>query len=84
MIYDEEQQAIRTVLRDSRIEALAIFMSDFVGLLHQEGFSFQDLLEGLAKWAYEHKTSPDSVVKHLEDAALELHKRKKDDVQINC
>lgn len=85
MIYNEESQSIRNALRDSRIEALTIFLGDFVNLLHKEGFSVEDLLDAISKWMCAHKTAPDSVVKHLEDAVMEMSrvKSKQDAIKIN-
>lgn len=71
MIYDSEQQSIRNALRDSRIEALTLFLGDFIKLLASEGFSIEDLLDALVK-NLEQKTVPDSAIKHLEEAAIEL------------
>ncbi|MEH1808482.1 hypothetical protein [Nostoc sp.] len=71
MIYDSEQQSIRNALRDSRIEALTLFLGDFIKLLTSEGFSLEDLLDALVK-NLEQKTVPDSAIKHLEEAATEL------------
>ena len=71
MIYDSEQQSIRNALRDTRIEALTLFLGDFIKLLVSEGFSLEDLLDALVK-TLEQKTVPDSAIKHLEEAATEL------------
>ncbi len=73
MIDSEQQTSIRTALRDSRREGLINFMEDLIELLHQEGYSFQDLLEALAGWGYRQQSPTDEVIRHLEDAALELH-----------
>jgi len=73
MTIDSEQQShIRTALRDSRREGLINFVEEFITLLHQEGYSFQDLLEALAGWGYRQQLPPDEVIRHLEDAALQM------------
>ncbi|MDZ8138224.1 MAG: hypothetical protein RM049_23440 [Nostoc sp. DedQUE04] len=72
MIDSEQKISIRTALRDSRREGLINFMEDLIELLHQEGYSFQDLLEALAGWVDRQQPSPDLTVKHLEEAAMEL------------
>ncbi len=74
MIDSEQQLHIRTALRDSRREGLIKFVGEFISLLELEGFSFQDLLEALAAWMFRQRPNPDEVIKHLEDAALELHR----------
>ncbi|MEH2034047.1 MAG: hypothetical protein V7K67_31315 [Nostoc sp.] len=74
MIDSEQQSHIRTALRDSRREGLIKFVEEFVTLLEQEGFSFQDLLEALAAWMDRQRPNPVEVIKLLEDAALELHR----------
>ena len=74
MIYDSEQQSIRNALRDSKREGLIKFVEKFIPLLELEGFSLQDLLEALAAWMFRQRTNPDEVIKHLEDAALELRR----------
>ncbi|MEH1808416.1 hypothetical protein [Nostoc sp.] len=72
-MFDSEQQAhIRTALRDSRREGLIKFFDEFITLLEQEGFSFQDLLEAIATWMFRQRPNPEQVIKHLEDAAMEL------------
>ncbi len=73
MIDDEEKELIRSALRNFRREGLTIFLEEFMELLAQEGFSFQDLLQALASWSFRSKLKPDSVTKHLEDAALEIY-----------
>ncbi len=73
LIDQEEKEPIRNVLRNSRREGLAIFLEEFMELLVQEGFSFQDLLEALASWSFRRKLNPSSVVKHLENAASEMY-----------
>ncbi|HYW17926.1 MAG TPA: hypothetical protein VE956_01205 [Nodularia sp. (in: cyanobacteria)] len=73
MIDSEQQLHIRTALRDSRREGLINFVEDLIELLHQEGYSFQDLLEALAGWGYRQQLPTDEVIRHLEDAALQLH-----------
>ncbi|MEH1780245.1 MAG: hypothetical protein V7L26_14205 [Nostoc sp.] len=74
MIDSEQQLHIRNALRDSRREGLINFVEDLIGLLAQEGFSFQDLLEALAGWGYRQQSPPpDEVIRHLEDAVSELH-----------
>ncbi|WP_179072028.1 hypothetical protein [Nostoc sp. C057] len=40
-------------------------------MLASEGFSVEDLLDALVK-NLEQKTVPDSAIKHLEEAAIEL------------
>lgn len=74
MIDSEQKTHIRTALRDSRREGLIIFVEEFISLLAQEGFSFQDLLESFAAWSFRKKSNPDSVIRHLEDAASELYR----------
>lgn len=74
MIDDEEKDSIRNALQNSRREGLAIFLEEFMGLLDQEGFSFPDLLEALASWSFRRKFKPNSVIKHLEDASLEIYR----------
>ncbi|MCC5623552.1 hypothetical protein [Nostoc sp. CHAB 5715] len=61
-------------MRDSRREGLIKFFDEFITLLEQESFSFQDLLEALAAWMFRQRPNPEEVIKHLEDAALELHR----------
>jgi hypothetical protein len=73
MIDDEEKDSIRNALQNSRREGLAIFLEEFMGLLAQEGFSFPDLLEALASWSFRRRLKPNSVIKHLEDASLEIY-----------
>ncbi|YAG17023.1 CopG family transcriptional regulator [Nostoc sp. DSM 114161] len=73
MIDSEQKVSIRTALRDSKREGLINFMEDLIELLHQEGYSFQDLLEALAGWGYRQKSPPDEVIRHLEDAVSQLH-----------
>ncbi|MEH2384881.1 MAG: hypothetical protein V7K14_03615 [Nostoc sp.] len=72
MIDSEQQAHIRTALRDSRREGLIKFFDEFITLLEQEGFSFQDLLEAIAAWMFQQRQNPVEVIKHLEDAAMEL------------
>ncbi|MEH1777092.1 hypothetical protein [Nostoc sp.] len=79
MIDSEQKISILTALRDSRREGLINFIEDLIELLHQEGYSFQDLLEALAGWGYRqqslaHDTIADDVIRHLEDAASQLHR----------
>ncbi|MBN3951948.1 MAG: hypothetical protein HWQ38_37980 [Nostoc sp. NMS7] len=76
MIDSEQQLCIRTTLRDCRREGLIKFVEEFITLLEQEGFSFQDLLEALAAWMFRQRPNPEEVIKHLEDAALELHRNR--------
>ncbi|MEH2029814.1 MAG: hypothetical protein V7K67_09080 [Nostoc sp.] len=52
MIDSEQKISIRNALRDTRREGLINFVEDLIGLLDQEGFSFQDLLEALFCWGY--------------------------------
>ncbi|MEH2177411.1 hypothetical protein [Nostoc sp.] len=73
MIDSEQQASIRTALRDSRREGLINFVEEFITLLAQEGYSFQDLLEALAGWGYRQQSPPDEVIRYLEDAASQLH-----------
>jgi hypothetical protein len=77
MIDSEQQTHIRTALRDSRREGLIKFFDEFITLLEQEGFSFQDLLEAIAVWMFRQRPNPEQAIKHLEDAALELHRASK-------
>ena len=74
MIDSDQQLHIRTALRDSRREGLIKFVEEFITLLELEGFSFQDLLEAFAVWMERGRPNPVEVIKHLEDAALELHR----------
>jgi hypothetical protein len=75
MIDSEQKISIRTALRDSRREGLINFVEDLIGLLEQEGYSFQDLLEALAGYCYRLPESmPDSITDRLEDAASQLHR----------
>ncbi|WP_375491131.1 hypothetical protein [uncultured Nostoc sp.] len=73
MIDSEQKISIRNALRDSRREGLINFVEDLIGLLDEEGFSFQDLLEALAGWGYRQQSPPDEVIRYLEDAASRLH-----------
>ncbi|MHC5779219.1 HNH endonuclease [Nostoc sp.] len=72
MIDAEEQKTIRWILRIARGEALVPFIKDFLNLLNQEGFLLEDLLDALSKWAFNQRSIPSSVAKHLEDAVTEL------------
>lgn len=74
MIDSEQQTHIRTALRDSRRDGLIKFVGEFITLLELEGFSFQDLLEALAAWMFRQRPNPEEVIKHLEDAAMELYR----------
>jgi len=74
MIDDEEKDSIRSALQNSRRQGLAIFVEEFMDLLAQEGFSFSDLLEALASWSFRRELKPNSVIKHLEDASLEIYR----------
>jgi len=76
MIDSEQKSHIRTALRDSRREGLINFVEEFITLLAQEGFSFQDLLEAIAGWGYRQQLPPDEVIRHLEDAVAILHHAK--------
>jgi hypothetical protein len=76
MIDSEQKISIRNALRDSRREGLINFVEDLIGLLDQEGYSFQDLLEALAGWGYRQQLPPDEVIRHLEDAVSQLHHAK--------
>jgi hypothetical protein len=76
MIDSEQKTSIRTALRDSRREGLIKFVEEFISLLEQEGYSFQDLLEALAAWMFRQRPNPEEAIKHLEDAALELHRHR--------
>jgi hypothetical protein len=81
MIDDEEKDLIRSALRSSRRQGLTIFVEEFMELLIKEGFSFQDLLEALASWSFRRKLNPESVVKHLENAASEMYSSQDRDKQ---
>ena len=72
MISPEEKKSIVFALRDLRREALTKFISELMGLLKQEGFSFEDLIEAQASWAHQEPTLH-VVVNHLEDAAIAAH-----------
>ncbi|MEH1828278.1 MAG: hypothetical protein V7L22_23575 [Nostoc sp.] len=74
MINDPEQQSIRASLRDSRKEWLINYLKEFITLLEEEGYSLQEFLEALADCLYRQQSLPDDVIRHLEDAALELHR----------
>ena len=74
MIDSDQQLHIRTALRDSRREGLIKFVEEFITLLELEGFSFQDLLEAFACWMDRQRPNPEEVIKHLENAAMELHR----------
>ena len=77
-MFDSDQQThIRTALRDSRREGLIKFFDEFIILLEQEGFSFQDLLEAIAIWMFRQRPNPEEVIKHLEEAAMELSRANK-------
>ncbi|WP_375495380.1 hypothetical protein [uncultured Nostoc sp.] len=74
MIDSEQKISIRTALRDSKREGLINFVEEFITLLDQEGYSFQDLLEAIVGYCYRLPESmPDSVTDRLEDAASQLH-----------
>lgn len=48
MIYDEEHSAIRLALSRFRRQALTQFLGEFVQILDDEGYTFEDLLNALA------------------------------------
>lgn len=73
MIDSEQKISIRNALRDTKREGLINFVEDLIGLLDEEGFSFQDLLEALAGWGYRQQPPTDEVIRHLEDAVSELY-----------
>lgn len=59
---------IRHTLRAFRREALTQFINEFMIILVQEGYSFEDLLEAITNWTNQNpKLAP--AVKHLEEAA---------------
>lgn len=68
----ENLESVKFALRDLRREALTKFVYELMGLLRQEGFSFEDLLEAQASWA-KHEPKLEVVVNHLEDAAYAAH-----------
>lgn len=67
-IAPEEQQSIRFALRDARWQALSDFMNDFIHLLIDEGFSFEDLLHALATYSDSQLEYRRGTI-HLEEAA---------------
>ena len=74
-----------SLLRDSleeamaglRDEAMALFVKELVVALAKENYRFDDLLQGLASYADE-RADWVQVVKHLEDAAEEVVRVRKD------
>jgi hypothetical protein len=52
VIYNEEQESIRFALSSFRRKALTQFMGEFVQILNDEGYSFEDLLNALANYMY--------------------------------
>lgn len=73
MIDSEQKTAIRTALQDFRQQGLKNFVDEFLVLLQQEGFSFNDLLVALASLAHGQKNSQ-MLVRFLEDAATEAQR----------
>jgi hypothetical protein len=60
-----------------RDEAMALFVKELVVALAKENYRFDDLLQGLASYADE-RADWVQVVKHLEDAAEEVVRVRKD------
>jgi len=73
VIHSEQKTAIRATLQDFRQQGLKNFVEEFLVLLQQEGFSFQDLLAALASLAHEQPNSQ-LLVRFLEDAATEAQR----------
>ena len=70
-IAPEEEQSIRFALRDARWQALSDFMNDFIHLLIDEGFSFEDLLHALAHFSDSQLQYKKATI-HLEEAAKKI------------
>ena len=68
----ENAEAIRIALQDYRRESLTRFMSEFIPLLRQEGYSLEDLINALADWT-DRQHGLSEAVKHLEEAASVVH-----------
>ena len=61
---------IRQRLEDLRKEALAQFMKEFIPLLEREGFTLDDLIDGIASYSCDMKLDQQIII-HLENAASE-------------
>lgn len=68
----EFEKTIASTLEDCRAEALAKFMAKLIGILERNGYTFADLLDALACWAYT-QTDYREVVQHLEKAGDKAH-----------
>ena len=68
----ESLAGIRHGLQDHRRQGLTEFLNEFMVVLVDEGYRFEDLLHAAANWASE-RTGLEEVVGHLEKATDEIH-----------